>query len=49
MSLKVDINWKEVYKLLCSKCKIKLKNYVKERIAEQLADELLGTKNEKEE
>jgi len=48
MSLKVDIDWREVYKLLCRKCKIKLKQYVKNKIAEQLTDQLLGEEDEKE-
>jgi len=49
MSLKIDIDWKKVYMRLCEKCKQEFKKYLKERIAEQLTDELLGEKGEKEE
>jgi len=44
MSLRVEINWREVYKILCKKCKEKLKQYIKTKLAEQLTDELLGEK-----
>jgi len=41
MSIEVKLTLKEVYALLCPKCKKKLKKRVAEKIAEQLAEKAL--------
>ena len=41
MSIRVPLNIKEIYKLLCPKCKEKLEALAKERIAKALAKNVL--------
>lgn len=38
---KIDLSIKDIYKLLCPKCQAKLRNLVKERMADNMLDRAL--------
>jgi len=40
MSVKINIDWKEVYKMLCENCRQKFKKYVKEKLLEEVVDNM---------
>ena len=44
MSLRINIELREIYKRLCPKCKEKLKKLVQEKVAEALAEQILEEK-----
>ena len=41
MSITVDVDIKEIYKLLCPKCKKKVKALVMQKVSEKLAEQVL--------
>lgn len=47
MSIQVPLNIKEVYKLLCPKCKKKLEALAKDKIAQALTKNVLEGKGDK--
>jgi len=44
MSVQIDVDLKELYNLLCKRCKKKMEKYIKNKIAEQLTTNLLKDK-----
>jgi len=42
MSITVNVDLKEIYALLCEKCKKKVKELVQQKISEKLADQVIG-------
>jgi len=42
--MRVQLSVKEIYEKLCPKCKRKLRNLIKDKIAEHLTDEMLRVK-----
>ena len=45
MSIQVSLSIKEVYKLLCPKCKKELEKLVKDKMASELAKQVLEGKD----
>jgi len=45
MSIQVSINIAEIYKMLCPKCKKKVKKYIESKLASQIADKILQPSN----
>jgi hypothetical protein len=45
MSIQVNLSIKEVYKLLCPKCKKELEKLVKDKMASELAKQVLEGKD----
>jgi len=46
MSIQVSINLKEIYSLLCPKCKRRVQKYIKDKIAEKIASQILDKNKE---
>ena len=44
MSITIDVDIKEIYRLLCSKCKKKVKALVMQKVSEKLAEQVLAEK-----
>jgi hypothetical protein len=42
MSITVSLELREIYKLLCDECKKKLRELVRRKISEKLADQVIG-------
>jgi len=40
--IKVQLNVKEIYTVLCEECREKLRKLVKDKISEQLVDQVIG-------
>jgi len=50
VSLRVEINIKELYQRLCERCKKKMLQYIKERLDEAMLERMiLGSMEEKQE
>jgi len=41
LSLKIEVSLKEIYKVLCKKCKAEVKKLVSRRVSEKLAEKVL--------
>ena len=42
MSLQIKIDLKEIARFLCKKCRAKLKQYLKEKVAEAISENMLN-------
>ncbi|MEM2196601.1 MAG: hypothetical protein QXI11_01990 [Thermoproteota archaeon] len=41
MSLTINVDIKEIYKIVCDECKKKIREYIQKKISEQLAEKVL--------
>jgi len=46
MSVKVQLSLKEIYSRLCPKCKKKIRGLIKEKITDDMVNQVLGKENE---
>ena len=44
MSITIDVDIKEIYKLLCIRCKKKVKALIQQKVSEKLAEQVLEEK-----
>jgi len=49
MSEKVQVSIKEIYRLMCPECREKMRDLVKEKMADQMLDRTLGGQSPQEE
>jgi len=46
MSITINLDLKEIYRILCDRCKKRLKELVQRKISERLADQVIGLEEE---
>jgi transcriptional regulator of met regulon len=47
MSITVNVDLKEIYALLCEKCRRRVRELVQRKISEKLADQVIGLEDNK--